>query len=132
MRAAEMISKHPHVEGHLNDPLAKAIEELLSCAQVCTSCADACLGEGNVADLTQCIRLNLDCADVCLAAGSVATRRTGSNEEVIKAMLQAAVEAARKCGEHCGEHASMMDHCRVCHESCEAARTSVEAALRAM
>ena len=30
MRASDMISKHPHVEGHLNDPLAKAIEELFS------------------------------------------------------------------------------------------------------
>lgn len=132
MRVAEMISKHPHVEGHLNDSLSKAIEELLSCAQVCTSCADACLGEDNVADMRQCIRLNLDCADVCFAAASVATRRTGSNEEVIKAMLQAAVTSTRKCGDMCGEHASMMEHCRVCHESCEAARKAVEDALGTM
>lgn len=129
MRVAEMIASHPHVEGHLNDPLAKAVEELLSCAQVCTSCADACLGEENVADLTQCIRLDLDCADVCFAAASVATRRTGSNEAVIKAMLQAAAEATRRCGEHCAEHASKMEHCRICHEACEAARKAVEDAL---
>ena len=132
MRVAEMISKHPHVEGHLNDPLARAIEELYFCAQVCTSCADACLGEDNVANLTQCIRLNLDCADACVAVGSIATRRTGSNEEVIRAALQLAIEATRKCGAHCGEHASMMEHCRVCHESCEAARKACEDAIGSM
>ena len=51
MRAGEMIAAHPHVEGHLNDPLAKCIEECFNCAQICASCADACLGEEKVADL---------------------------------------------------------------------------------
>ena len=129
MRVAEMIGKHPHVEGHLNEALSKAIEELLSCAQVCTSCADACLGEDNVADMRQCIRLNLDCADICAAAGSVATRRTGSNEEVIQSMLRAAISSTERCGSMCGEHASMMDHCRICAESCRAAREACERAL---
>jgi hypothetical protein len=84
MHAQEMISTHPHVKGNTNDALIRCIEECYSCAQVCTSCADACLGEDMVQQLTQCIRLNLDCADVCAATGSVATRRTGSNEEVIR------------------------------------------------
>ena len=39
---------------------------------------------GVVEQLRQCIRLNLDCADVCAATGAVASRRTGSNESVIK------------------------------------------------
>ena len=36
-------------------------------AQVCTACADACLGEDDVGELTRCIRLDLDCADLCAA-----------------------------------------------------------------
>ena len=89
MHAHEMISTHPHVKGNTNDALIRCIEECLDCAQVCTSCADACLGENMVAQLTQCIRLNMDCADICMATGSVARRRTGSNEDVIRHMLNA-------------------------------------------
>ena len=82
-----MIRSYPHVKGDSNDALLRAAEAAYACAQTCTSRADACLGEEMLADLTQCIRLDLDCADVCAAAGTVATRRTGSNEEVIRAML---------------------------------------------
>src|SRR3546814_1926237 len=51
--------------------------------QACTACADACLGEQMVQQLTQCVRLNQDCADACAATGAVATRRTGSNEQLM-------------------------------------------------
>jgi hypothetical protein len=47
--------------------------------EVAVSCADACLAEDLVKELTQCIRLNLDCADVCNITGRIATRRTGSD-----------------------------------------------------
>ena len=89
MHAREMIGTHPHVRGNTNDALIRCIEECYDCAQTCTTCADACLGEQMVAELVQCIRLNMDCADVCAVTGSVATRRSGSNEAVIRAMLDA-------------------------------------------
>ncbi len=38
--------------------LANSIQELHDCAQVCNICADACLGEDMVKELTRCIRLN--------------------------------------------------------------------------
>lgn len=54
----------------------------------CTSCADACLAEARVQQLRQCTGFNLDCADVCLATGVLASRRTGSNEEILRSSLQ--------------------------------------------
>ncbi len=84
MHVQQIISTHPHVRGKTNDALIRCIEECYDCAQSCTACADACLGEQQVHQLTQCIRLDLDCADVCAATGAVASRRAGSNEEVIR------------------------------------------------
>lgn len=132
MLAHEMISTHPHVQGSTNDVLIRCIEECYSCAQTCTSCADACLGEKMVEQLTQCIRLNLDCADVCAATGSVATRRTGSNEQVIRAMLAACETACRLCAEECERHASHHEHCRICAESCHRCEQACQEAARSM
>jgi len=118
MHAQQMIASHPQVQGNTNEVLIHCIEECFDCAQACTSCADACLAEPNVQDLRQCIRFNLDCADICLATGTVATRRTGSNEQVIRAMLEACAEACRLCGEECARHAERMEHCRICADAC--------------
>lgn len=118
MHAMEMIRTHPHVRGNTNDALIRCIEECYDCAQACTACADACLGEAEAAKLAQCIRLDLDCADVCLATGAVASRRTGSNERVIGAMLAACETACRICAEECERHGGIHAHCRVCAEAC--------------
>lgn len=82
--------------GHTIDALSRCIEAGYKCAQTHTSCADACLGEKMVRQLTQCIRLNLDCADVCVATGSVALRRAGSNELITKRMIETCAEACRE------------------------------------
>ena len=132
MHAREMIGTHPHVRGNTNDALIRCIEECYDCAQTCTTCADACLGEGQVAELVQCIRLNLDCADVCAATASIANRRTGSNEEVIRRMLDTCITACRLCGEECARHASAHEHCRICADSCRVCETACQAALRSM
>jgi hypothetical protein len=34
--------------------LAAAIDSLIQCAEACTACADACLSESSVAELTKC------------------------------------------------------------------------------
>ncbi|WP_181703966.1 four-helix bundle copper-binding protein [Chthonobacter albigriseus] len=132
MHAHDMISTHPHVRGNVNAALVRAIEAAYDCAQACTACADACLGEKMVADLTQCIRFNMDCADVCAATGRVASRRTGSNELIIRQMLEVCAEACRLCGEECASHASMHEHCRVCAEACRSCETACREAARSV
>lgn len=128
MHVHEMISSHPQVRGDTNDALLDCIEACLDCAQVCASCADACLAEPNVAELTQCIRLDLDCSDLCAVTAMVGSRRTGSNELVIKALIEACAEACRLCGAECATHAPHMAHCRICADTC---RTCEEACRRA-
>lgn len=119
MHAHEMIRTHPHVRGNINDELVRCVEECYDCSQSCTACADACLGEDTVKELAQCIRLNLDCADVCMATGALASRRTGSNELLLRTMLEACAQACRLCGEECARHAGEHEHCRICAESCQ-------------
>ncbi|MCM5556000.1 four-helix bundle copper-binding protein [Pleomorphomonas sp. NRK KF1] len=119
MHAEAMIRTHPALNGPIDTSLLRAIEECLDCAQTCTSCADACLGEAQVADLRQCIRLNLDCTDICAATAAIASRYTGSNDDVLKAALLACRDACQACRAECERHASMHEHCRVCAEACQ-------------
>jgi hypothetical protein len=118
MHAMQMISTHPDVRGNTNDVLIRCIEECYDCAQACTSCADACLAEEMVTQLRQCIRLNQDCADVCAATGRLASRRTGSNEALLKMMLEACAEACRLCGIECDRHGDQHEHCQICADTC--------------
>lgn len=118
MHTQEMISTHPSVRSQTNDALIRCIEACYDCANTCTVCADACLGDDMVKDLVQCIRLNLDCADVCRATGAVGSRRTGTNEAVLKRMVETCAEACRLCGDECEKHAQKHEHCRICAESC--------------
>jgi hypothetical protein len=132
MQAQEIIRTHPHVKGKVNDALVRCIDECYQCAQTCIACADACLGEKTVAKLLQCIRLNQDCAGVCEATGAVATRRTGSNQELIRSMLDACALACRVCGEECERHASEHEHCRICAESCRRCEEACHEAKRTL
>lgn len=129
MHAQQMISTHPHVRGDTNDMLVRCVEACFDCAQTCIACADACLGENSVQQLAQCIRLNNDCADVCHATGALASRRTGSNEQLLRTMLDACAMACRLCGEECQRHAQQHEHCRICADACqECERLCVSAA----
>lgn len=115
----DMIKTHPNPTEDLNvDHLAEAIDAALACAQTCTSCADACLAEESVADLRECIRTNLDCADICAATAAVLSRRTGSNIEVVKALLTTCRDACAACAKDCESHAGHHEHCRICAEAC--------------
>jgi hypothetical protein len=130
MQAQEMIRTHPHVKGNINEALIRCLEECYACAQTCASCADACLGERMVEQVTQCIRLCLDCADVCVATGTVATRRTGSNQVLIRQMLAVCETACRLCGEECERHAGRHEHCRICGEACRRCERACQEAAR--
>lgn len=118
MQVHQMISTHPDVRGSTNDVLIRAVEHMLECAQICQSCADACLAEDMVAELRQCIRLNLDCSDVCEATARLAARRTGSNEQTIIEMLGVCERVCALCAAECQQHAEQHEHCRICAETC--------------
>jgi hypothetical protein len=132
MHAQEIIGTHPDVKGQINQALIRCIEECYDCGQACVSCADACLGEGDVNALSQCIRLNLDCADICFAAGSISTRRTGSNEEVIRSVVASCALACRLCGEECWKHADHHEHCRICAEACRRCEEACQQAVQSV
>lgn len=82
-----------------------------------------------VAHLTQCIRLDLDSADVCLATGKIGSRRTGSNEGLIRRQLEVCAEACGLCAEECEKHAGMHEHCRLCGEACRRCERACHAAI---
>jgi hypothetical protein len=84
------------------------------CAKMCLSCADACAAEKM--DMRQCIRTCLDCADVCEAAARLGLRRTGSNEDVLREMLEFCARVCDACATECEKHDH--EHCRLCAQMC--------------
>lgn len=129
MDARAIISTHPDVRGSVSEALVAAIPEIYACAQACTACADACLAEEMVAELRQCIRTDLDCATICTASAEMANRRTGSNEPILRQMLELCVAACSACAEECERHAEMHEHCRICAERCRACAEACRKAI---
>ncbi|ABM10695.1 hypothetical protein FHR86_003690 [Paenarthrobacter ilicis] len=124
-----MINSHPRTAngtgGRLDkEKLADCIAACFECAQTSGACADACLGEDMVSELTTCIRTDLDCADVCAATGAVLSRQTGTNAEIVRATLEACRTACAVCAEECEQHAGMHEHCRICAEACHRCETA--------
>ena len=112
--------------------LAAAIDALNDCAQACTACADACLSEDMVAELTKCIRTNLDCADICTATARVLSRHTGYDANLSRDLLEACATACRSCADECGGHAGMHEHCRICADACQACERACRDLLAGM
>ena len=108
--------------------LAATIDALIACSQACTACADACLSEGMVAELTKCIRTNMDCADICAATARVVSRHTGYDANISRTLL----EACTSCGNECAGHAEMHEHCRICAEACRACEQACRDLLASM
>jgi hypothetical protein len=129
----EMLQTHPNQSAGIPaDTLASTVESLSRCVAICTSCADACLGEPGVAELTRCIRTDLDCADICRATTSVLARQTSTDTRVVRAQLQACITACKSCAEECRQHADHHDHCRICAESCDECASACEKALNSI
>ena len=112
--------------------LAAAIDALSACGGACTACADACLSEGMVAELTKCIRTNMDCADICAATARVLSRHTGYDANISRAVLDACAMACKSCGDECASHANMHEHCRVCADACRACEQACRDLLTGM
>lgn len=132
MQTATMMRSHPAPSALDRGLLARVIDVAIECAQACTACADACLGEEMVADLRKCIRSDLDCADVCETTGRVLSRHTGFDANVTRALLTACIAACVACGDECEQHAGMHEHCRVCAEACRACEAACGELLGAL
>jgi len=114
-----MMRSHPHPDQQRAAFYAEALAALTTCANTCTACADACLGEPeHLEKLRRCIRIDLDCADVCTATARVLLRQTETPNELVHAQLHACVLACRVCADECESHADRHDHCRICAEAC--------------
>ncbi|MBO0871517.1 MAG: four-helix bundle copper-binding protein [Micromonosporaceae bacterium] len=111
--------------------LAGAIDALLACAATCTACADACLSEQMVGELTKCVRTNLDCADICDTTARVLSRHTGYDANISRAQLAAAAMVSGSCADECLRH-QRMEHCRICAEVCRAAERASQDLLASM
>ena len=118
MDTAQIIAMRPRVRGNLSAALLRCIDECQDCARACTHCAVACLAESDGRQLVQCIRLDLDCADLCLATSALGARRTGTNRDILRGMLEICGDGCRLCAEECERHAARHEHCRVCADAC--------------
>jgi hypothetical protein len=114
----EVIAAHPRPTSLDRDVLLRCIDECFDCAATCTSCADACLGEPDVAELVRCVRLCLDCADACDTTGRIVTRQTEPDLGVVRAVVEACATACRVCGDECERHAAHHEHCRISAQVC--------------
>jgi hypothetical protein len=130
--AKQMLDTYPRDFNLDAGQLAATIDTLSDCAQACTACADDCLSEEMVAELTKCIRLCLDCAEVCTATLRVVSRQTDYDANVTRPVLEACVAACRSCGDECERHAQMHEHCRVCAEACRRCEQACRDLLAAM
>jgi hypothetical protein len=114
-----MLDAYPKDLGNIDrQKLADCIHACFACGETCTACADACLSEDMVAELTKCIRTNLDCADICTTTGAVLSRHTGYDANITSAILEACRLACASCATECDAHADMHEHCRICAEAC--------------
>ena len=127
-RIRTMLGSHPHPASSAGNLAHAAITAALECASICTTCADACLAEEDVAKQRNCIRLNLDCADLCTTTAILLSRPSHRDQPTLNDLLQACADACKACGDERDRHAAHMEHCRICAECCRAC----EKACRAM
>ena len=120
-----MLRTNPELPFAPADALGRCIHACMETAQVCTACADACLGE-RMSGLETCIRLNLDCADVCTAACRVLSRQQNPDLALVAMMIELCAVASDACARECERHANRHAHCQVaaaaCHRCFDACR----------
>lgn len=128
MSIERMIAEHPDVGLAYNESLGLAVRRAMLCTAICNSCADACSAEAM--DMRQCIRTCSDCSDVCEATHRIATRRTGSNRQLIRAMLATCIAACEICEAECLKHDN--PHCRRCATMCRECANDCRRALEVL
>lgn len=113
--------------------LAEATEAIVSCAQTCTACADACLDEYDIR--RDCVQACLTCADVCDVTARLLSRTARWDRNLVASMVETCARACSACASHCEDHADTAKHCGVCAEACrrtERACQQLQAAFAAL
>jgi hypothetical protein len=129
----KMFQTHPKPASDAGDAALRCAYECAQCEMVCTTCADACLSEETVSELTLCIRLNLDCADVCAATGRMIARASHGDMPSLRAQLQACRTICAACRDECRKHAKMgMEHCGVCADTCDTCMRACDEMIKSL
>jgi uncharacterized protein DUF326 len=114
MSIRKMISLHPILRGHVNQPLSDAVHHSMYCAKMCLSCADACAAENM--DMRECMRMCFDCADICDATANLSLRHTGSDHQILIETLELCSRMCDACAAECERHEH--EHCKLCAQMC--------------
>ncbi|NLE28219.1 MAG: four-helix bundle copper-binding protein [Phycisphaerae bacterium] len=125
-RLEKIIKAHPRQSNMDLQAMLDCVNACFECSQICTVCADACLGEEHIQPLIRCIRLNQDCADICATTGRMLVRLNCPDWAIIRSQLQACTAACHKCGNECELHAQMHEHCKICLEACREAEATLK------
>jgi hypothetical protein len=125
----QMLSTDP--DRLLLDPRTqrRCVEACFQAEVACIVCADACLAEDQVADLSRCIRANLDCADVTGATARMLARRL-SDARLLRSQVETCARALSACAAEAQRHAEWHVHCRTCAEACHKAAEQCGSVLR--
>jgi len=128
----QMLETHPGTIGIDVDALVACIDACFDCGQTCTACADADLGEPDLATLVRCTALCRNCSDVCIATGRLLSRQTEFVPGLARPLVEACRTACRIAGEECKRHAHHHEHCRICAEVCDECEQACHALLAAL
>jgi hypothetical protein len=109
--------------------LVRCVRECFACAAICTCCADASLGEDELAELIPVVRSSLDCAEACVDTGWLVAGQVTVDVDLICAAVEFCAEACRVCAEECERHAARYEQCRRCAEACQRCRLACERLL---
>jgi len=88
------------------------IDACSACAQDCEDCANACLGERDVAEMAECIRLDRDCASICWTAAAFMSRGSPFAAD----LCRVCADVCDACGDECAKHKP--EHCQRCARAC--------------
>lgn len=126
------LQSHPNPVTQLTERLPELLATLSECALTCRACADACLSEDSVEELTDCIRSDILCAEVCQTFANLLTYPGTPDDLVLRGLADVCEDACRACADDCEEHAERHEHCaqcaRICRE-CERACSELVAAV---
>ncbi len=123
-----MLAAVPAAPAEGRDAMAEAIVACQDCAQAATTCADACLDEEMVEELTGCVRALLNAADIAAVTARVLSR-TATDPASTRAQLSACWTASRHAREQCEQHLPIHHHCGICARACRHAELACRALL---